>query len=253
MKEITEYTTEHLCSNRRLALKSALGLTIAGMTACADFGAPSIFYADNLTKEERDKLTSDQIIAELKAGNLRFRTRTMAPHDYVEQKIASAGAQFPSAAILSCIDSRAPAEIIFDMGIGQSFNARVAGNIANKDLIGSLEFACAAAGAKVIVVMGHTSCGAIKGAIDNVVLGNLTGLLDKIKPAISATSYSGERNSKNDEFVDAVAKMNVLQTINDIRTQSDVLRSLEKSGALKIVGAMYHLNDGKVEFELPAR
>lgn len=139
------------------------------------------------------------------------------------------------------------------MSIGQSFNARVAGNIANNDLIGSLEFACAAAGAKVIVVMGHTSCGAIKGAIDNVVLGNLTGLLDKIKPAISATSYSGERNSKNDAFVDAVAKMNVLQTINDIRTQSDVLRSLEKSGVLKIVGAMYHLNDGKVEFELPAR
>lgn len=139
------------------------------------------------------------------------------------------------------------------MSIRQSFNARVAGNIANNDLIGSLEFACAAAGAKVIVVMGHTSCGAIKGAIDNVVLGNLTGLLDKIKPAISATSYSGERNSKNDAFVDAVAKMNVLQTINDIRTQSDVLRSLEKSGVLKIVGAMYHLNDGKVEFELPAR
>ncbi|MDD2740262.1 MAG: carbonic anhydrase family protein [Methylomonas lenta] len=151
------------------------------------------------------------------------------------------------------MDSRAPAEIIFDMSIRQSFNARVAGNIANNDLIGSLEFACAAAGAKVIVVMGHTSCGAIKGAIDNVVLGNLTGLLDKIKPAISATSYSGERNSKNDAFVDAVAKMNVLQTINDIRTQSDVLRSLEKSGVLKIVGAMYHLNDGKVEFELPAR
>jgi len=139
------------------------------------------------------------------------------------------------------------------MSIRQSFNARVAGNIANNDLIGSLEFACAAAGAKVIVVMGHTSCGAIKVTIDNVVLGNLTGLLDKIKPAISATSYSGERNSKNDAFVDAVAKMNVLQTINDIRTQSDVLRSLEKSGVLKIVGAMYHLNDGKVEFELPAR
>jgi len=139
------------------------------------------------------------------------------------------------------------------MSIRQSFNARVAGNIANNDLIGSLEFACAAAGAKVIVVMGHTSCGAIKVTIDNVVLGNLTGLLDKIKPAISATSYSGERNSKNDAFVDAVAKMNVLQTINDIRTQSDVLRSLEKSGVLKIVGAMYHSNDGKVEFELPAR
>ncbi|MGZ4980844.1 MAG: carbonic anhydrase [Methylobacter sp.] len=107
---------------------------------------------------------------------------------------------------MSCIDSRAPAEIILDVGIGETFNARIAGNIVNNDLIGSLEFACAAAGAKVIVVMGHTACGAIKGAIDNVELGRLTGLLDKIKPAISATTYSGERSSKNDGFVDAVAK-----------------------------------------------
>jgi carbonic anhydrase len=253
MNDIIEYSDEHLCSSRRLALKAAVGVTIAGITGCAGFGTPSVSYTGALTKEERDKLTSDQIIEELKAGNLRFRSRNMLPHDYVGQKISSAAAQFPSAAILSCIDSRAPAEIIFDMGIGQSFNARVAGNIANNDLIGSLEFACAAAGAKAIVVMGHTSCGAIKGAIDNVALGNLTGLLDKIKPAIIATSYSGERSSKNDEFVDAVAKMNVLQTINDIRIKSDVLRSLEESGALKIVGAMYHLNGGKVEFELPAR
>jgi carbonic anhydrase len=151
--------------------------------------------------------------------------------------------------ILSCIDSRAPAEIVFNAGIGDFFNARIAGNIANNDLIGSLEFACAAAGAKVILVMGHTACGAIKGAIDNVELGSLTGLLDKIKPAIGATTYSGERSSKNDAFVDAVAKTNVQQTINEIRKGSEVLRSLEKAGKLKIAGAMYHLNGGKVEFE----
>jgi carbonic anhydrase len=173
----------------------------------------------------------------------------MRKHDYVAQKKASAAGQYPSAAILSCIDSRAPAEIIFDMGIGESFNARIAGNIANNDLIGSLEFTCAAAGAKVIIVMGHTACGAIKGAIDNVELGSLTGLLDKIKPAIGATTYSGERSSKNDGFVDAVAKANVRQTINEIRKGSAVLSSLEKEGKLKIVGAMYHLNGGKVEFE----
>jgi carbonic anhydrase len=173
----------------------------------------------------------------------------MKKHDYVAQKKASAAGQYPSAAILSCIDSRAPAEIIFDMGIGESFNARIAGNIANNDLIGSLEFTCAAAGAKVIIVMGHTACGAVKGAIDNVEIGSLTGLLDKIKPAIGATTYSGERSSKNDGFVDAVAKTNVQQTINEIRKGSQVLSSLEKEGKLKIVGAMYHLNGGKVEFE----
>jgi len=173
----------------------------------------------------------------------------MKKHDYVAQKKASAAGQFPSAVILSCIDSRAPAEIVFNAGIGDFFNARIAGNIANNDLIGSLEFACAAAGAKVILVMGHTACGAIKGAIDNVELGSLTGLLDKIKPAIGATTYSGERSSKNDAFVDAVAKTNVQQTINEIRKGSAVLSSLEKEGKLKIVGAMYHLNGGKVEFE----
>jgi len=173
----------------------------------------------------------------------------MLKHNYVVQKKASAAGQFPSAVILSCIDSRAPAEIVFNAGIGDFFNARIAGNIANNDLIGSLEFACAAAGAKVILVMGHTACGAIIGAIDNVGLGSLTGLLDKIKPAISATTYSGERSSKNDAFVDAVAKTNVQQTINEIRKGSEVLSSLEKAGKLKIVGAMYHLNGGKVEFE----
>lgn len=252
MKEIIEHSSdEHLCSSRRSVLKAALGVTISGIAGCAGVGTPSISYAAALTKEERDKLTSDQIIEELKAGNIRFRTGNMLQHDYLAQKRASSAGQFPSTVILSCIDSRAPAEIIFDMGIGESFNARVAGNIANNDLIGSLEYSCAAVGAKVIIVMGHTACGAIKGAINNVVLGKLTGLLDKIKPAISATSYSGERSSSNDEFVNAVAKMNVLQTINDIRTGSDILRSLEKNGALKIVGAMYHLDGGKVEFELP--
>ncbi len=245
----TNEHNENTCCNRRSVLKTAFGVTVAGIVGGVGLGIPNISYAAALTREERDKLTPDQIIAGLKKGNVRFRTGKMRKHDYVAQKKTSAAGQYPSAAILSCIDSRAPAEIIFDMGIGESFNARIAGNIANNDLIGSLEFACAAAGAKVILVMGHTACGAIKGAIDNVELGSLTGLLDKIKPAISTTTYSGERSSKNDSFVDAVAKSNVQQTVNEIRKGSAVLSSLEKEGKLKIVGAMYHLNGGKVEFE----
>jgi carbonic anhydrase len=244
----TNEPNEHPCCNRRSVLKTAFGVTVAGIAGGVGLGIPSISYAAALTREERDKLTPDQIIAGMKKGNDRFRTGKMKKHDYVAQKKASAAGQFPSAVILSCIDSRAPAEIIFNAGIGDFFNARIAGNIANNDLIGSLEFACAAAGAKVILVMGHTACGAIMGAIDNVELGSLTGLLDKIKPAINATTYSGERSSKNEGFVDAVAKTNVQQTINEIRKESTVLSSLEKDGKLKIVSAMYHLNDGKVEF-----
>ena len=151
------------------------------------------------------------------------------------------------AAILSCIDSRAPAEIILDTGIGETFTARVAGNIANDDLLGSLEFACAVAGAKLILVMGHTSCGAIKGAIDGAELGHLTGLLEKIKPSVAATSYTGERVSKNYAFVDAVAKTNVIHTVAAIRGESSVLANLEKDGKIKIVGSMYHLEGGRVE------
>jgi carbonic anhydrase len=239
---------EHSCCNRRSLLKTVFGLSVAGLVGGVGLGIPNISYAAALSREERDKLTPDQIIAGLKKGNVRFRTGKMRKHDYVAQKKASSEGQYPAAAILSCIDSRAPAEIIFDMGIGESFNARIAGNIANNDLIGSLEFACAAAGAKVVIVMGHTACGAIKGAIDNVELGSLTGLLDKIKPAIGATTYTGERSSKNDGCVDAVAKTNVQQTVNEIRKGSTVLSTLEKEGKLKMVGAMYYLNGGLVEF-----
>lgn len=251
MKETSEHSSEeHLSGNRRSVLKTAVGVAIAGIAGCAGVETTTarVSHETALTKEERDKLTPDQIIDEMKAGNVRFRTGSMLPHDYLAQKRASIAGQYPSAVILGCIDSRTPAEIIFDTGIGEMFIARIAGNIANADLIGSLEFACAAAGAKVIMVMGHTSCGAVKGAIDDVELGSLTGLLDKIKPAISATTFSGERSSKNNDFVDAVAKTNVLQTIKEIRKSSDVLSALEKKGDLKLVGAIYNLNGGKVDF-----
>lgn len=231
---------------RRTVLKTAL--SVAAVALAGSMGGAELAYAVALSKSERDKLTPDQIIESLKQGNRRFRLGKMLPHDYLAQKRETTGGQYPAAVILSCIDSRVPAEIILDTRIGDTFNARIAGNVANEDLIGSLEFACAAAGAKVILVMGHTGCGAIKGAIDHVELGSLTGLLAKIRPAVEATQYSGDRSSKNAEFVDAVAKTNIRRTIDAIRSGSSVLAPMEKDGTIKIVGAMYHLNGGVVEF-----
>lgn len=230
---------------RRTSLKAVLGLMAFGMAAEL---LPGLAQAAALTRAQRDAMTPDDVIAMMKRGNERFRAGKLQTHDYLAQKRASVKGQYPAAVILSCMDSRAPAEIILDAGIGDTFNARVAGNIVNDDLLGSLEYACAVAGSKVVLVMGHTSCGAIKGAIDGAKLGNLTGLLDKIKPAVDATKFDGERTSKNDAFVDAVAATNVRQAIDEIRHRSDVLAGLEKDGKIKIVGAMYHLVGGKVEF-----
>jgi len=233
---------------RRAMIKSTLGLAALGAMGIAPLLLPGLAEAAALTKAQRDAMTPDQVIAMLKQGNERFRAGKFDTHDYLAQKRASAAGQYPAAVILSCIDSRAPAEIICDAGIGDTFNARVAGNIANDDLLGSMEFACAVAGAKLVLVMGHTACGAIKGAIDGAKLGNLTGLLEKIKPAVEATKFDGERSSKNDAFVDAVAATNVHHTIDEIRRRSDVLAGLEKDGKIKIVGSMYQLVGGKVDF-----
>src|SRR5215510_4966037 len=227
-------------------------LRITGLaTAAALVGAgPArrLVEAAALTREQRDKLTPDDIIALMKKGNERFRLGQESPHDYLAQQKATVGGQHPAAIILSCIDSRAPAETIMDLGIGDCFNARVAGNVANDDILGSMEFACKVAGAKVVLVMGHTSCGAIKGAIDKVQLGKLTGLLTKIRPAVEATRYQGERSAKSSDFVDAVARQNVESTMADIRRRSAVLAGLVNSGAVKIVGAMYRIETGLVEF-----
>jgi carbonic anhydrase len=221
---------------------------IAMATTILGVAPTSQLHAAALTKAQRDKLTADDIIALMKKGNQRFRAGKESPHNYLAQQKASAKGQYPAAVILSCIDSRAPAETILDLGIGDCFNARVAGNIVNDDILGSMEFACKAAGAKVVLVMGHTACGAIKGAIDNVQLGNLTGLLAKIRPAVDATQYSGERSAKNYAFVDTVARKNVELAMADIRRRSAVLADLETSRAIKIVGAMYDLETGQVEF-----
>ena len=236
------------CESRRVLLKSAMGISALSAIGASLLGMPELSYAVAMSKEQRDKLTPDQFLEALKAGNERFRTGKTAAHDYRAQKRVTAAGQYPAAVILSCIDSRAPAEIVFDTGIGEIFNARIAGNIADDDVIGSLEFACALAGAKVILVMGHTSCGAIKGAIDDAELGYLTGLLSKIKPAVAATHYNGERSSKNGEFVDEVAKTNVLLTVGELHRRSKVLAALESENKIKIVGAMYHLVGGRVDF-----
>jgi carbonic anhydrase len=201
-----------------------------------------------LTKEQRDRMAPSQVIAEMKKGNERFRAGKMLPHDYLAQKRSSASGQFPAAVVLGCVDSRAPAEIIFDTGIGETFNARIAGNVVNDDLLGSMEFACAAAGAKVALLFGHTACGAVKGAIDDVEMGNLTGLLARIKPAITATKFDGEKSSRNAVYVDAVARTNVLLGLDNIRRRSPILADLEKKGSILVVGAMYDLDTGMVEF-----
>ena len=231
---------------RRGFLKAA---SVAGAVALAGIALPfQIAWGAALTKAERDRLTPDEIIQLMKNGNLRFRKGQRRAQDFLAQQRASAKGQYPAAVLLSCIDSRAPAETIMDLGIGDVFNARVAGNIANDDILGSMEFACQVAGAKVVLVMGHTACGAIKGAIDRVQLGNLTGLLAKIQPAVDATTYQGERSAKNYAFVDAVARKNVELTGAEIRSRSAVIAGLESKGAVKIAGAMYNLESAAIDF-----
>jgi len=202
----------------------------------------------SLTKEQRDSMTPSQIIDELKKGNERFRTGKMTPRDYRAEKRASAPGQYPAAVVLGCLDSRVPAEIVFDTGIGDAFVGRVAGNVVNDDMLGSMEFACGVSGAKVVLVVGHTACGAVKGAIDDVVLGNLTGLLARIKPAIPATKFDGEKSTKNAAYVDAVARTNVLLGLDEIRRRSPILEDLEKRGTIRIAGAMYNLSSGNADF-----
>jgi carbonic anhydrase len=236
----------HDGTTRRGFLLTALGAGAASHIAPLDAQMGAAGNA-SLTKEQRDRLTPDQIIDELKKGNDRFRAGKTVAHDYRNQQRATAAGQYPAAALLGCVDSRAPGEILFDSGIGDTFNGRIAGNVVNDDLLGSLEFACAVSGAKVIVLLGHTACGAIKGAIDDVEMGNLTGLLARIKPAITATTFTGDKSSKNAAYVDAVARTNVVLGVETIRRRSPLLDGLVKKGTIKIVGAMYDLASGAVE------
>ena len=244
-------TPENLQTNRILGrrgfLKAAIGASAVTPIPRLhlQLGNPE---GGSLTKEQRDRMTPPQVIEELKKGNERFRAGKMARRDYLAEQRSSAAHQYPAVVVLGCIDSRAPAEIIFDAGIGDMFNARIAGNVENENLLGSMEFACAVAGAKLVLVLGHTSCGAVKGAIDDVILGNLTGLLARIKPAIPATKFDGEKSSKNGPFVDAVARTSVQLTVDNIRRRSPILADLEKKGSIQITGAMYDLKTRMVEF-----
>lgn len=207
-----------------------------------------------LTKEAQAKISPMGAVEILKQGNERFMKNRKADRDLLEQVKDTATGQYPFATILSCIDSRVSAELIFDQGVGDIFSVRVAGNIVNEDLLGSMEFACKLAGTKVIVVLGHTSCGAVKGACDDAHLGNLTTLLSKIKPAVQAVALPedpAERTSKNLDFVDRVAETNVRMTLENIRKQSPVLRIMEEDGEIALVGAMYDISTGKVDFMAP--
>jgi len=203
------------------------------------------------TAESQSKLSPKEAIQLLKEGNKRFVSRKMRERDLMAQVEETSKGQFPFACIVGCIDSRVPATTVFDQGIGSLFIATVAGNIINEDILGSLEFGCAAAGSKAIVVLGHTSCGAVKGACDSVELGNLTSLLSKINASVKETVEPNDptmRNSSNLLFVNEVAKNNVLRSVENIRVKSNVLRRLEEEGKITIVGAMYDVGTGKVSF-----
>jgi carbonic anhydrase len=233
-------------TNRREFLMSTAALCALGGTGlAAQFAAKG---SGALTKGRRDALMPTQVIAELKKGNERFRSNKPAPRDYLEEQHADATAQAPAAVILGCIDSRVPAEIVFDAGIGEIFVARVAGNIVDEDILGSLEYSCAEAGAKAIVVLGHTDCGAVKGAIEDLKLGNLTALLSKLKPAIAGTTIGGEKSDHNPAYVAGVARTNVTLGLQNIRKQSAVLTELEAKKAIAIVGALYDVTTATVTF-----
>lgn len=201
-----------------------------------------------ITKEEQDKLTPDAVLESLKAGNARYVENKQVSRDLKTQSVASLQGQFPEAIVLSCIDSRVPVEYIFDKGVGDLFVGRVAGNVAGAYMLGSLEYACEVSGSKVLLVLGHQDCGAVKAAIKGVELGNITSLLKDIKPSVEATKYEGERTYSNKEFADAVVTENVLRTMNEIRRDSPILKKLEDEGKIKICGAVYDLASGKVHF-----
>jgi carbonic anhydrase len=203
------------------------------------------------TRETQATMTPQKSLQYLKEGNLRFQNNLKANRNLLEQVNDTSDGQFPFATILSCIDSRVSAELVFDQGLGDIFSVRIAGNFVNEDILGSMEFASKLAGTKLIVVLGHTACGAVKGACDDAKMGNLTKLLEKIKPAVSAVTEPKDtslRNSKNSEFVDTVAAKNVILTIDRIHAESPILSEMEKNGEIMIIGAMYDINTGEVNF-----
>lgn len=205
-----------------------------------------------MTAEEQAGMTPDEIIGRLKKGNENFAMNNLTTRDHSAQRRLATIGQYPKALVLSCVDSRVPVEDVFDLGIGDIFVARVAGNIENADIVGSMEFASAVAGSKVIIVMGHSACGAVKHAIDatdagGIGMASLQMLLDGIKPAVPAQDAEA-KSSKNTEFVNEVIVNNVQRTVADIRDQSPTMATMEAEGKLKIIGAVYDMESGKVDF-----
>src|ERR1035437_3179986 len=201
------------------------------------------------TKETQNDLTPELALERLKEGNDRFVNNIKAHRNLLQQVNETSSGQFPFATILSCIDSRTSAELIFDQGLGDVFSIRIAGNILNEDILGSMEFACKISGSKLIIVLGHTKCGAIEGACNNIVLGNITALLNKIKPAIEQeTETKTERNVNNESFLKNVTVNNVFITVKKIKEQSSILHSMEQTKQIKIIGGLHDIDTGQVFF-----
>ncbi len=203
-----------------------------------------------LSVEEQAKLTPDAVLDILKQGNQDFTEDNLTVRNNSVRVREAALGQYPKAAIVSCLDSRVPVEDVFHRGIGDIFVARVAGNFVNEDILGSLEFACKVSGAKLIVILGHEHCGAIKSAIDDVKLGNITAMLSKIQPAVvmAKTTFDGDKVSANPKFVDSVCTFNIKHAMDEIRSKSPILKEMEDKGEIKIVGGVYHMETGKVVF-----
>lgn len=202
-----------------------------------------------LNAETQKAITPQKALELLKEGNQRFLNKNQASRDLNLQVHQTSGGQWPFAVVLGCIDSRVPAELVFDQGIGDIFSARVAGNFVNIDILGSIEYGCKVAGSKLVLVLGHEGCGAVKGACDGVELGNITSMLANLQKAVDSVDESGDRSSANSDFVHKVVDSNVELTIEDIRNQSVVLKEMEAAGEIMIVGAVYDVKSGKVSFK----
>ena len=222
--------------------------TIILLSTCQN-NTPKALKEKVLTAAEQKALTPEMVLQSLKDGNKRFMSNNTTARDHSAMVRDAAAGQYPKAVILSCIDSRIPVEDVFDKGIGDLFVGRVAGNFVNEDLLGSLEYGCKISGAKLILVMGHESCGAIKAAIDHVKLGNITSMLTKIEPAvIRSNSFKGKHTSKNKGYVECVAKNSIVNTMETIKLKSPILKEMADKGEIKIVGAYYNIHTGEVNF-----
>lgn len=239
-------------SNQSLTLALFHFLSMPALAQQPSAATQSVPVTDSvMTRSMQQRITPAEALQQHVEGNRRFAGGRSMRYDYPEAVHQTAAGQYPFAVILSCVDSRTSSEIIFDQNLGAVFNARIAGNFVNTDILGSMEFACKVAGTKLILVVGHTKCGAVKGACDHVELGNLTSVKNEIKPAVeSVKQIPGERNPSNEQFVEAVARQNVLLAINEIREKSPILKEMEDKGQIMIAGGMYDLKSGVVDFNL---